>query len=111
MMKNDDLISRKALIEQIEEDAKHMMFTSHHDHMLHDDMVEFAVNAVECAPSVDAEPVRHATWRKDISGKYVFCTACYDSSFGRGCFAFPNRPEIINWRYCPICGAKIDKEE
>lgn len=57
-MLNNDLISRKASIEQIEEDAKSMMFTSHHDRMFHDDMVEFAINAIECAPAVEAEPVR-----------------------------------------------------
>ena len=72
---------------------------------------EALVKAIDNAYAVDAEPVRHATWSKNISGEYVFCSACNDSSFGGGCFAFPNRPEITIWRYCPNCGAKMNKEE
>ena len=104
-MLNDDLISRKALIEGIEEDAKHMMFTSYHARMLHDDMVEFAVNAIECAPTVNAEPVRHATWGKGICCGFVGCSECHD--------VFINSDWLHDgkWKYCPNCGAKMDLKE
>lgn len=87
-MPNNDLISRKALIEQIEEDAKHMMFTSHHSRMLHDDMVEFAVNAIECAPAVDAvEVVRCkdcAHYHDDLCGKIQWIMdGYYNGTFER----------------------------
>ena len=101
-MPNDDLISRKALTGQIEEDAKNMMFTSHHSRMLHDDMVEFAINAIECAPAVDAEPVRHGRWLKDGSIGAIgnYCSLC-DKRV---------KPDA-NYNYCPNCGAKMEKED
>lgn len=100
-MPNDDLISRKALIEQIEEDAKHMMFTSHHSRMLHDDMVEFAVNAIEYAPAVDAEPVRRArllsTGYDEAWCEWGDCTNCGMSN-------------IIGSKRCCECGAYLEEE-
>ena len=82
-MPNDDLISRKALIEQIEEDAKNMMFTSHHSRMLHDDMVEFAINAIECAPAVDAVEVvrcKDCKFSRPLKSipRYRYCVALED---------------------------------
>lgn len=106
-MPNDDLISRKASIEQIEEDAKNMMFTSHHDRMLHDDMVEFAINAIECAPAVDAEPVVHSKW-KMIPVNGVACYRCGNLNCAR-LMPFGCMPHELP--RCPYCGAKMDKEE
>jgi rubrerythrin len=105
-MPNNDLISRKALIEQIEEDAKHMMFTSHHSRMLHDDMVEFAVNAIECAPTVDAEPMRRGSWGECRITGYDGLHAVYT----RPCSECGHEARFST-NYCPICGAKMDKEK
>lgn len=105
-MPNNDLISRKALIEQIEEDAKHMMFTSHHSRMLHDDMVEFAIDAIECAPAVDAEPVRHGKWIEN----YAYGAWHYDCPFCDDGYATKKR-EKKPVNFCHNCGAKMEKEE
>lgn len=52
-------------------------------------------NALEDAPTIDAEPVRHGHWDEDMSG--CWCSCC-DDVFD---FSYP---------YCPNCGAKMDEE-
>lgn len=51
--------------------------------------------AVENAPTVDAEPVRHGHWEWD--GDYI-CSNCGE------------RGHRNKWKYCPNCGAKMDEE-
>lgn len=107
-MPNDDLISKRELRKTFAElcpgDCSSCDYSSATNGKL------FCA-IIEDSPVIDAEPVRHATWSKNISGEFVFCSACHDSSFMGDCFAFPNRPEITIWRYCPHCGAKMKKEE
>ena len=56
--------------------------------------------AIEKAPAVDAEPVRHARWESTSFGT-IKCTLCGCSyNLYRG-FA----------QYCPSCGAKMDGED
>lgn len=64
-------------------------------------------NAIDNAPTVDAEPVVHGRW--DDSGRYTFpggatavrCTEC-------GCALTASEYHLQNWYYCPVCGAKMD---
>lgn len=60
-----------------------------------------ALDMIDDAPTVDAEPVRHGRWtepyRNDIWDCYE-CSCCgekYDRT----------------WNYCPRCGAKMDLED
>ena len=63
------------------------------------DQVHFAIDN---APTVDAEPVRHGVWTGKPIGGYstVRCSVC-------GHAFFYNNGK---WKYCPNCGAKMDKE-
>lgn len=103
-MSNGDLISREALIDEIERDI---------DFERENNMPITAVNAFKIAikrakklPSIDAVPVVHGRWREiktyDEDGFYVFeykCSAC-------GCIE-----PFESGNYCSYCGAKMDKEE
>ena len=54
-------------------------------------------------PKVDVEPVRHGEWANEETA--VTCTACgrsYDTDFEI------KRNVIMNFKYCPRCGAKMD---
>ena len=59
---------------------------------------------VENAPTIEAEPVRHAKWRKSqvpVTKTHEFCcSACatYVSVFATNCY----------YKYCPNCGARMD---
>lgn len=59
------------------------------------------------APAADVAPVVHGRW--DDSGRYTFpggatavrCTNC-------GCALTESEYRLNNWKYCPVCGAKMD---
>lgn len=55
-----------------------------------DEAINAAIETIDDAPTVDAEPVRHGMWWRG-----AFCSQCG----GRGEQEF---------RYCPNCGAKMD---
>ena len=59
------------------------------------------ISVVAAAPTIEAEPVRHARWvtcndGSDFDGETV-CTGCKGVS-----------PSGWWWKYCPHCGAKMD---
>ena len=53
-------------------------------------------------PTADVQPIIHAKW---IKGRYGDDT---DYSICSNCKSLHNR--WISYRYCPDCGAKMDKE-
>lgn len=57
--------------------------------------------AIEDAPTIDAKPVKHGYWKgKPIAGySDVRCSKC-------GNVFMDNTGK---WKYCPNCGAKMDK--
>lgn len=62
-------------------------------------MVLCVEHTLRDAPTVDAEPVRHAHWIEDEYG-YMRCSEC----------KFENdSPEYVT-QFCPMCGAKMDEE-
>ena len=66
--------------------------------------VQFGVNhAIQCikeAPAADVVEVRHGRWENGGNGLYDTCTACGEEIY----LAIP-------MNYCPLCGARMDKEE
>lgn len=64
------------------------------------------VSDIEEAPTIEAEPVRHGYW-ENANGRpktYIRkCSVCGKEAYfcGRGC----------SYKFCPNCGAKMDKEE
>lgn len=65
-----------------------------------------ALRMVNAAPSVDAEPVRHAVWKirtDEYDCEYMECSAC-------GGVFYDGENDTIDmlYNYCPECGAKMD---
>lgn len=64
------------------------------------------VSDIEEAPTIEAEPVRHGYW-ENANGRpktYIRkCSVCGKEAYfcGRGC----------SYKFCPNCGAKMDKGE
>ena len=87
----NDLISRSALRAELTIGAEY----------LDEDTLLTVINTLDCAPTVDAEPVRHGRWKLDVSpytNRWLYkCTAC--NSFAE-----------YETDYCPNCGAKMDEE-
>ena len=60
-----------------------------------------ALDMVEDAPTIDAEPVRHGRWIFDSGVDY--CEKCSECKSSKP-------PHYISDNYCPTCGAKMDLE-
>lgn len=68
--------------------------------------IERAESEIECAPTIDAVPVRHGRWENctnhesvDFEDKCSVCGYTIFADFTHGI------------RYCPNCGAKMDGEQ
>lgn len=60
-------------------------------------------------PTVDAEPVRHAVWRRKDKEQALFgveweCTNCHDTIVLNGILT----PIGNGFMFCPYCGAKME---
>ena len=73
------------------------------------------VEAIEKAPTIESEPVRHGKWIRDDLGR-TRCSVCekpipcieeYDTDEDCG---GTYEVDIDETPYCPICGAKMDLE-
>lgn len=85
-MTNNDLISRAAIIREIERIRKSTKTLTGIDFLL----------MIETFPAVDAVPVRHGHWI-DRDGQYE-CSECHNISCCRA-------------NYCPDCGALMNGGE
>lgn len=95
----DDLISRKAAMDVFMGMPPDFYHTS------------YIVGEINCLPSVDAVPVMHGRWLKNKYGETV-CSECNNDALQvlTGCLV--NRHfEYRKSKFCPNCGAKMDKEE
>ena len=90
----DDLISRKALLEELDKWINPCVnceseFPSG---------IATAISEVEAAPTVDAAPVVHGRWKWTFGKPY--CECCAIEPYRASNNEMPN--------YCPNCGAKMD---
>ena len=68
---------------------------------------------VDLQPTIEAEPIRHGKWT--ISEyEYYDCSACGESYYS-GMDSTRQAKEFLKnngaYKFCPWCGAKMDKEE
>ena len=98
---NNDLISRKALLERIREDAP-WWWQNFHSFLI--------VDMIKDAPGCGAEPVRHGKWFFD-EYDYFTCSVCGGQYFTDADSTKDAKAMLENnayYPYCPYCGAKMD---
>lgn len=63
---------------------------------------------IDEAPTVEAEPVRHAhwIWKGDEGDSRFMCSECRCMENAPTCMGVPNI-----WEYCPNCGARMEEYE
>ena len=93
-MQDNDLISRKALLNDLAYSAPELMFDK-----------EYVFYKIQKQRSVDAVPVVHGRWEtgNDVYNWYGRCSECGIEFNIVSYYA-------SNIKYCPNCGAKMDKE-
>lgn len=70
-------------------------------------MIDYFEEIVDCQPTVDAVPVRHGKW---ICGNEFHW---YTASCSRCGYKRTTDIKATNWnlwKYCPMCGARMDAE-
>ena len=95
---NNDLISRSALLEDINFDRRAAKVHPQEICERFERFCDYAETLVEQTPAVDAEVVRHGRMTNPtFKGVKPVCTECH--------IAYDKDPY---WNYCPYCGAKMD---
>lgn len=92
-MPNSDLISRAAIIREIERIRKSTKTLTGIDFL----------RMIETFPAVDAAPVVHGRWEEKMEHMgLVCCSVCHD--------CYVEKEWIFNkkWAWCPQCGARMD---
>lgn len=64
------------------------------------------VEAIEKAPTIEAEPVRHGKWEEGAFENSKRCSVCQKYATKVHCHSEP----IFDYERCPYCGAKMDLE-
>lgn len=59
------------------------------------------LDGIATARAIEAEPVRHGHWEKLYDRNYK-CSVC-------GAWYEADKEEILDFDYCPHCGAKMDE--
>jgi hypothetical protein len=98
-MKNNDLISRSALMKYIEDTHAYsgLPMAAH----------ICTMELLTYAPAVEAIEVTHGQWIEKCRGKMCECIVCKEV-FDNTCNDIVGRYGIGEWKYCPNCGAKMD---
>ena len=61
------------------------------------------VTIIKCAPTIEAEPVRHGRW-VHLNGDEWCCSDCCDVRYTEGSWEKPSK------KYCNECGCRMDLE-
>ena len=61
------------------------------------------VEEVDYIPLADVAPVVHGKWApSERNPSFLVCSVCGD------CYVYDEWVDERKWRYCPVCGAKMD---
>lgn len=75
------------------------------------ELLKAVASVFDIVPAADVEPVRHGQWVRiddDWNSLTTFqCTVCGEEF----CFEIDEDIELLNYNYCPNCGAKMELED
>lgn len=106
-MTMDDLISRKAVLDAINElllepDSTQYIWSSDVLDAVRNVPASDVLDAIWNAPTVEAVPVVHGLWQQSEYNGFNCCSVCHDA------YVELEWLKSKKWLYCPHCGAKMD---
>ena len=102
-MAEKEYIEREELINRLEDAKEKLMNNTTMSSLMAVVVNDIYISFIKEYSAADVEPVRHGEWANEETA--VTCTACgrsYDTDFEI------KRNVIMNFKYCPRCGAKMD---
>lgn len=75
--------------------------------------VLISIKLFEAIPAADVAPVVHGRWFLDGDYEYINCSVCqypFYMGFETSADARKYLSRDDKWKYCPNCGAKMDKD-
>lgn len=105
MRMNNDLISRKALLDRLAYNTMETWGKNIPKYVwpFAVRIKDNVVRVINELPSVDADPVKHGKWMQDKAAEIQYRYNC--SECGN-----PIYDKIRPYKYCPHCGARMDGE-
>lgn len=105
-MVEKEYIEREELINCLEDAKEKLMNNITMGSLMAVVVNDIYIDFIKESPAANVAPVRHGEWANEETA--VTCTACgrsYDTDFEI------KRNVIMNFKYCPKCGAKMDVGE
>ena len=103
------LIDRKQVMECLTKEYNRRFMQGDRDGL----KLAWIEKAVDDAPEVDAEPVRHGRWTADEStytDGEAQCSVCKTTFYVDDLYCVGEKAQSELPKYCPHCGAKMDGE-
>ena len=99
-----EYIEREALLRAL---SKEVGYNDDGDQEINSDTVFIAI---ESAPAADVAEVVHGEWKllDECSNAGVYCSICHKAVYRESAWY---KNVHIKSKYCPNCGAKMDKED
>ena len=95
------LVDAEEIVKRCEDVIRHGVADNAGQHHI---SAECVMSVVKALPTVDAVPVRHGRWREDTGGYgFWICSHC-------GFVSEASAADLL-YRYCPMCGAKMDGKD
>lgn len=100
-----DLISREALKELLQHKRNSLQGIGGDEYALK--AFDYCIKRINEQPTIEAVPVVHGEWIESEFPEEKFCC----SVCGGACWYYDCEGEVARSRFCPNCGAKMDRKK
>jgi hypothetical protein len=100
----DEYISREAILDDLEKEIEAGNIALDEDVWINKGL-RIAIRDIKDIKTADVQPIRHGRWiyKGTVNGWDEMACSCCD-----GAFSTQDREQILDWEFCPHCGARMD---
>ena len=102
---DDGYVLKSSVLNAIHNGDIDMGMVTLREYRLLQELSERIDRRIQRVPVADVAPIRHGRWLKsDIPHEKFVCSEC-----GGACWYYDYEGDVARSRYCPNCGAKMDR--